>query len=572
MGLVALDVVVDETSVRASLIVDSGGGGDYTTIQAAVDAAASGETIYVKAGTYVENVVISTTLSLIGDGIGNTTINGTSWSQDAVRITADYVNITGFTVTGGGVFDNGAGIALIWTDYCRVYGNNISNNSEHGIHIRTSMSNTIENNTLDSNADTGIYVSSSSKWNIIANNSISNNKYGIYFRQASYNKVLNNTIFSNLEMDIGISVSPHETLMNNTMTGKGIYIWGDFLNQWNTHDIDTSNKINGKPVLYWKDKVGGDVPSNAGQVILANCRFINITNLDISFVYLAINLGYSSAINISDCTISDLFGYGIYFYESSWNTIDNIKIDGGQRYGFNLRESHRNTFTNCNVSNSLYNSAYIFLSNYIEFINNSFWRSYGGGLTFSDSDYGAVEDNFINLMNYTGVSLSQSDNLIVSNNTITRNNASGIRLYGAHNNMIIGNIATDNKVDGIHLEGSDYNTIDNNDFSRNLENGITLRWITAGPESDFNTISNNTIDSCKNGIYMGSVNDNIVEQNTVTYSTEFGFYMTGADSTTIRYNTFSYNSNSAIYTRQSSVDRIYENTVSYNYKGIEYLS
>ncbi len=43
-------------------------GCSYTTIQAAVDAAANGDTITVGPGTYVEQVVITKNLSLIGVG------------------------------------------------------------------------------------------------------------------------------------------------------------------------------------------------------------------------------------------------------------------------------------------------------------------------------------------------------------------------------------------------------------------------------------------------------------------------------------------------------------------------
>ena len=50
---------------------------NYPTIQQAVNAAASGDTIVVKSGTYVENVLIANkSISLIGSGASTTTIKG----------------------------------------------------------------------------------------------------------------------------------------------------------------------------------------------------------------------------------------------------------------------------------------------------------------------------------------------------------------------------------------------------------------------------------------------------------------------------------------------------------------
>lgn len=68
----------------ANIVVAKDGSGDYTTIKAAVTAASkrsgSGRyVIYVKAGTYSENIEIGTKLKnimLLGDGIGKTIITG----------------------------------------------------------------------------------------------------------------------------------------------------------------------------------------------------------------------------------------------------------------------------------------------------------------------------------------------------------------------------------------------------------------------------------------------------------------------------------------------------------------
>lgn len=56
-------------------IVDQSGAGDFLTVQAAVDAAASRDTIVIRAGTYSENVVcVGKCLTYLGEGPGVTTV------------------------------------------------------------------------------------------------------------------------------------------------------------------------------------------------------------------------------------------------------------------------------------------------------------------------------------------------------------------------------------------------------------------------------------------------------------------------------------------------------------------
>ncbi|MHC1574330.1 MAG: S-layer protein domain-containing protein [Candidatus Methanogasteraceae archaeon] len=111
--------------------------GDGTPIQDAIDDAEPGDTIYVHAGTYVENLVVRKSLTLVGENRSTTVIDGDG-SADIIRVRADGCTITGFTIVGaddcewaektlatGEVWNIGGGFALtpkqIDVDGCMVW-------------------------------------------------------------------------------------------------------------------------------------------------------------------------------------------------------------------------------------------------------------------------------------------------------------------------------------------------------------------------------------------------------------------------------------------------------------------
>jgi parallel beta-helix repeat protein len=73
---------------------------NYSTIQAAINAAGPGDTVFVKAGIYNGQVIINQSISLIGENRATTIINETAEIGDVVIIRSNGVLFSNFTIRG----------------------------------------------------------------------------------------------------------------------------------------------------------------------------------------------------------------------------------------------------------------------------------------------------------------------------------------------------------------------------------------------------------------------------------------------------------------------------------------
>ena len=144
--------------------------------------------------------------------------------------------------------------------------------------------------------------------------------------QAVLLSIKNNNASFNSASGIYLNESHNNTILNNTMFSCGILVNGSSLEHWNTHNIDLRNTVNGKPVYYWKDHKEDIIPSGAGEVILANCTGINITEQNLSLGTAGILLGFTSKSNITNNTCFSNNIYGIYLHKSNDNIFTNNTI------------------------------------------------------------------------------------------------------------------------------------------------------------------------------------------------------------------------------------------------------
>jgi len=449
-GLLMLTLVVRESSGDTFFVDDDapdGGDGSegdpYNNIQDAINASGQGDTVRVFAGTYYENVRVNKAVNLIGNGSETTTIDG-GGNGDVVRIDEDYVNMSGFMVIGSGDESQDSGIS-VESDHNLIFKNSCSNNN-NGIYLWDSSDCNIENNTCSENNDHGIYVRESSSCTIMNNTCSENSNYGIFLRESSDCTITNNSCSKN-NASIFLLESSSCTITNNAMNENDIVISGHFEN-WNSHTIDTTNTVNGKPVYYYKNDESLTVPYGAGQVILANCTGIHVVNQNFSNGSNGILVGYSSKITLMNNTCSANTRSGIALRSSDNNTIANNTCSANNWYGISLRDSDYNTLTNNTCKNNNVNGIYIAYSEFCTIMYNK----------YSANDF--------------GISLYHTSDCTVVSNTCSANEVCGISLDSSERNTIKNNTISDNHV-GIYIESSSQNnTVHYNNIFDNTECGI----------------------------------------------------------------------------------------------------
>jgi len=224
-----------------------------TPIQAAVNAAAAGEIICVGAGSYTENVNVNKQLTLAGEGADVVTVTAASTLDRVFEVTADYVNISGFNVTGTTGFK--AGIYLgSGVDHC-IISDNTAPGNYYGIHLYSSSNNTLVNNTVNSNT------------------------YGICLYSCNYNTLTSNTVSLNND-GIHLYVSSNNLIYNNYFNNSN-NAYDDGSNIWNTTPTTGTNII-GRSWIggnYWSDYSGNDMNGDGlGDILTPYDSSDNIQN------------------------------------------------------------------------------------------------------------------------------------------------------------------------------------------------------------------------------------------------------------------------------------------------------
>ena len=164
---------------------------DYEKIQEAINAANSGDTIFVKAGTYNEEwVSVNKSVSMVGDNQKSLVYYHTAVG---FIVTANNVHISGFMVMSSEAMQG------------------------YAISISNSRDCIIENNLIENNC-VGISVSGSSSGNTISGNSLEHNERSIELIDSPGNTISDNNITGALVSGISLDSSSGNIVSGNRIS------------------------------------------------------------------------------------------------------------------------------------------------------------------------------------------------------------------------------------------------------------------------------------------------------------------------------------------------------------------
>jgi len=488
-GLDVLEQPYTAMSNSKTLYVGGSGPGNYSTIQAAIDFASAGDTIFVYNGTYFiysdYKLVIDKSIILIGEEKNTTIIEG--YRKDhVIIITSDSVTITGFTIIKSGREHNDAGISVT-SSFNEIFGNIFENNSL-GIKLSgISYYSKVYNNIFRNNSFRGITMGGS--LNSIYENFFTHNNDGILLHKATNNNITNNTFFDN---------------------GDGVFLYHDAELNLIKNNIFISN-------------------SQGVYVFDASDNYIYSNNLNLNTIGIEIHGHYGGRNNKILKNIISKNLIGIHSFTEG-NVIDENKIYDNEIYAIIQKLPGNNYILN----NDIKNSDMLIVEGNDSFISENIIEN-GGIILVESVQITITNNNFISSkgITITGHKLNQWNTHTIENNNIDekpicyyKNIKTGqVQSIAAQvilancKNFDINNLTIDSVTHGVQLGFSSNNIISGNIIENSYENGITLYY------SSRNTITNNIItNNCGDGIYIKTGLANNIFSNTISEN-ENGIYL-----------------------------------------------
>lgn len=246
ISLLTMPMVSATTATPRTWIVDNTFRGDFTSIQQAVNAASSGDTILIRPRYYFENVNVNKPLMIQSKtGPRNTIVVALNSNDHVFEIMSDGVAINGLGIEGAW----GWGTSGIFTNanYGIISNNEVFDN-QYGVHISNARNNTIANNFVSDNRF-GIYLSNSNSNVLTNNNAVDNWNAGISIERSNANSIIGNNASDN-DRGIILTNSNNNVISTNNCVENvmGIFLLSSNNNEV-THNMLIRNRFAGLDIV-----------------------------------------------------------------------------------------------------------------------------------------------------------------------------------------------------------------------------------------------------------------------------------------------------------------------------------
>ena len=524
---------------------------DYSTIQAAINAASAGDTIEVYVGTYTENIQVTKQLNLTGIfDVTKPTIFANK-AGHGIRLEADNCIVQGFHILDAehlfpvlekkdyyaGIF---AGKALIPGMYFGTKNHTLIDNDihdcGHGVYLLSSGN----NNQIIGNSFYNNYYGVWAYWsnnNSIYSNNFTHNANGVFLDGASQNKV-NNCTFSDHGASAGLGnavVTEENTLSaafnsvsNCTFDNDGISFMSNSMDSNITDctfNVDTSVMAFNFRCIYTTGNSRVLIQNNNITGTLLQTTYdhpaISITYSDdvqlignnVTLMYRGIDIHHSSNVYMRDNKLTNNY-YNFHFgvdtsYSSSHFThdIDTSNLVDGDEIHW-IDDASSTTIDLIGYPKigylALLNSDGIFVDS-LSLSHNS-----QGVLLYNTTDT-LISGGIYDQNRLGGVEVYSCDNITVQTVALQNNGNSdavdasetgrGVFLYDTNNSLITDCTISNNWRTGVHIAESEVNTVTDSDLLDNgldgateIGTGVKFTNLATG-----NTIHSNQINSTVGG-------------------------------------------------------------------------